>query len=307
MALNQTQQVTEALVEAYGIATEKRHEFLTPEHLLAGFLKDKDFWEAFSRCGRVQELEDNIYSYLNDLGTVPDGLELKIDFSEQLHEVLDTAGKTAASAMVETVQLHHVIYSFFRLEDSFAMYYMEKSLDCSVPEFLNSLITISDSQGTEPEERLSKYFTPVQPFPGIIGRKEEIGKALRVLCRKQKNNVLLVGGRGVGKTAVARGIAHVLETGPVPERLKEEVLIELNINALLSGTQYRGDLEGRVHEIMEAVMNEGGMTVYIDELRSLGGNGKMDDSSKDILSLLIPYFKSGDIRVIISATHEDIK
>ena len=307
MAINQTQQVTEALVEAYGIATEKRHEFLTPEHLLAGFLKDKDFWEAYTKCGRSQELENELYDYLNDLGTVPEGLDLKIDFSEQLQELFETAGKTAASAMVDTVQLHHVIYSFFRLEDSYARYYMEKSLDCSVPEFLNSLIAISYSQSGAQEDRLSKYFTPVKPEPAIVGRKEEMDKALRILCRKRKNNVLLVGGRGVGKTTIARGISHLMESGEVPARLKEDMLIELNVNALLSGTQYRGDLEGRVQEIMDAVIDEGGLTVYIDELRSLGGAGKMDDSSKDILSLLIPYFKSGDVKFIISATPEDIK
>ncbi len=307
MAINQTQQVTEALVEAYGIATEKRHEFLTPEHLLAGFLKDKDFWEAYTKCGRSQELENELYDYLNDLGTVPEGLDLKIDFSEQLQELFETAGKTAASAMVDTVQLRHVLYSFFRLEDSYARYYMEKSLDCSVPEFLNSLIAISDSQSGAPEDRLSKYFTPVKPEPAIVGRKEEMDKALRILCRKRKNNVLLVGGRGVGKTTIARGISHLMESGEVPARLKDDMLIELNVNALLSGTQYRGDLEGRVQEIMDAVIDEGGLTVYIDELRSLGGAGKMDDSSKDILSLLIPYFKSGDVKFIISATPEDIK
>ncbi len=307
MAINQTQQVTEALVEAYGIATEKRHEFLTPEHLLAGFLKDKDFWEAYTKCGRSQELENELYDYLNDLGSVPEGLDLKIDFSEQLQELFETAGKTAASAMVDTVQLHHVIYSFFRLEDSYARYYMEKSLDCSVPEFLNSLIAISDSQSGAAEDRLSKYFTPVKPEPAIVGRKEEMDKALRILCRKRKNNVLLVGGRGVGKTTVARGISHLMESGEVPARLKEDMLIELNVNALLSGTQYRGDLEGRVQEIMDAVIDEGGLTIYIDELRSLGGAGKMDDSSKDILSLLIPHFKSGDVKFIISATPEDVK
>lgn len=307
MAINQTQQVTEALVEAYGIATEKRHEFLTPEHLLAGFLKDKDFWEAYTKCGRSQELENELYDYLNDLGSVPEGLDLKIDFSEQLQELFETAGKTAASAMVDMVQLHHVIYSFFRLEDSYARYYMEKSLDCSVPEFLNSLIAISDSQSGAAEDRLSKYFTPVKPEPAIVGRKEEMDKAFRILCRKRKNNVLLVGGRGVGKTTIARGISHLMESGEVPARLKDDMLIELNVNALLSGTQYRGDLEGRVQEIMDAVIDEGGLTVYIDELRSLGGAGKMDDSSKDILSLLIPYFKSGDVKFIISATPEDVK
>ena len=307
MAINQTQQVTSALLEAYGIATEKRHEFLTPEHLLAGFLKDKDFWDVYTRCGRPQELEDDVYAYLNDLGPAPEGLEVKIEFSQQMQELFETAGNTAASAMVDTLQLHHVVYSFFHLEESYARYYMEKSLDCSVPEFLNSLIAISDAQGSDGEERLSKYFTPVEPFPDMTGRTEEIDKAVRILCRKHKNNVLLLGGRGVGKTATARGIAYRLESGSVPAKLKDEILIELNVNALLSGTQYRGDLEGRVQEIMEAIRGEGGMTVYIDELRSLGGSGKMDDGSKDILSLLIPYFKSGDIRFIISATPEDLK
>ena len=308
MPINQTQQVTSALVEAYGIATEKRHEFLTPEHLLAGFLKDTDFWEALSRCGRSQELEDNLYGYINDLSSVPEGQELAIDFSEQLQEVFDTAGKTAASAMTESVQLHHVIYSFFRLEESHARYYMEKCLDCSVPEFLNSLIALSeDHEGQEPGERIAKYFRPVEAYADIVGREEEMDKVLRILCRKQKNNALLVGGRGVGKNAIVRGISALLDRGSVPSRLKDSNIIELNINALLSGTQYRGDLEGRVQEIMEAVKAEEEMIVYISELRSLGGSGKMDDGSKDILNLLIPYFKSGDVRFIVSATPEDVK
>ena len=308
MPINQTQQVTSALVEAYGIATDKRNEFLTPEHLLAGFLKDKDFWDALSRCGRSQELEDALYNYINELDTIPADQELSIDFSQQLQEVFDIAGNTAASAMSEIVQLHHVIFSFFRLEESHARYHMEKCLDCSIPEFLNSLIAISESQdGQEPGERLAKYFRPVEAFEGIVGREEEMEKVLRILCRKQKNNALLVGGRGVGKTALVHGIAGLLDKGEVPARLKDSNIIELNISALLSGTQYRGDLEGRVQEIMEAVKEEEEMIVYIDELRSLGGSGKMDDGSKDILSLLIPYFKSGNVKFIVSATPEDIK
>ena len=132
MPISQTQQVTSALVEAYGIATEKRNEFLTPEHLLAGFLKDKDFWDALSRCGRPQELEDELYSYINDLETVPEGLELSIDFSAQLQELFDTAGQTAASAMVSMIQLHHILYSYFRLEESYARFYLEKCLTAAL-------------------------------------------------------------------------------------------------------------------------------------------------------------------------------
>lgn len=312
MPINQTNQVTSAIFEAYTIANEKRNEFLTPEHLLAGFLKDMDFWEALSGCGRAQELENDLYGYLNSLERVPDEADLKIDFSSQMQEVFDIAGQTAASAMVQTIQLHHLIYAYFRLEDSHARYYLEKSLDCSIPDFLNSLISISSEEADQEgvhgaEDKISRYFRPLSPHGKLIGRKEEMARIMRILCRKTKNNALLVGGRGVGKTALAQGIAALIESGEVPAKLQDSLLIELNTNALLSGTQHRGDLEGRIQEVMEAIKAEGNIIVYIDELRSLGANSKNDDGSKDILSLLNPYFKSGEIRFLVSATPEDVK
>ena len=310
MALNQTQQVTAAIVEAYGIANEKRHEFITPEHLLAGFLKDMDFWNALKKCGNAEELERNIYEYLNGMDSVPQGIELSIEFSSQLEEVFARAAQTATSAMADTIHMHHIIYSYFHLEESYARFYMERCLESSIPDFLNSLIEAAkedNEEVSEGEEKLSKYFTPVEPMENIIGRNEEMAKVVRVLCRKHKNNALLVGGRGVGKTAIAHGISGLIEAGKVPARLKESCVIELNVSALLSGTQYRGDLEHRVQELMDSARNEGGIIIYIDELRNLGGSSKMDDSSKDILNLLTPYFKSGDISFIISATPEDLK
>lgn len=312
MPINQTQQVTSALVEAYGIATEKRNEFLTPEHLLAGFLKDRDFWDALKKCGRGQELEENLYTYINSLDSTPEDQEFAIDFSVQLQEAFKIAGETAGSAGAETIQLHHVIYSFFHLEDCHASCYLENCLDCAIPDFLNALIEIS-SDVEDPainvagEEKLMKYFTPVNTDKRIIGRKSEIANAIRTLCRKTKNNALLVGGRGVGKTAIAQGIAAKLAEGDVPQRLKDSILIELNTSILLNGTQYRGELEGRVHDIMTLATKEGGVIIYIDELRTLGGNSRTEDGSKDILSLLIPYFKSNDVSFIISATPEDVK
>ena len=311
MPLNQTQQVTSAIVEAYGIATEKRNEFLTPEHLLAGILKDMDFWEMMTRCGRPEALENSIYGYINQLERLPEEMELAIDFSYQLKEVFRIASETAVSAGSSSIQLHHVIYSFFHLEDSNARCILENSLDCNIPDFLNMLIEISSDKedsdsGRSTEEKLARYFSPVTPY-AIIGRNEEMNKVLRTLCRKTKNNVLLVGGRGVGKTTVAHGLSEKLKSGEVPVKLQNSEIIELNTNSLLNGTQYRGELEGRVQELMNMAKSEGGIIIYIDELRSLGGNSKMDDGSKDILSLLIPYLKSNDISFIISATHEDIK
>ena len=312
MPINQTANVNTALMEAYGIATGKRNEFITPEHLLAGFLKDSDFWSALSRCGRAEELEDKLYDYINDLDRISEDQELAIEFSAQLQELFERAAETAASAMAGSVQTHHLIYSIFHLEDSFARYYLESCLDCSIPDFLNSLIGLAEETGEAGEggmadERWIRYFRPVEPQSDLIGRKDEIAGIMRILCRKTKSNALLVGGRGVGKTAVAKGIASLLNEGNVPEKLKGCSLMELNTAMLLSGTQYRGDLEGRVQTVMDAVAQEEGVIVYIDELRSLGGMSKMEDGSKDILSLLIPYFKSGNIRFIISATPEDMK
>ena len=148
MPINQTTNVTTALVEAYGIATEKRNEFLTPEHLLAGYLRDRDFWDAFSGCGRAQELEAGLYEYINTLEHVPQEAELAIDFSVQLQELFETAAQAASSAMAPVVHTHHVIYAFFHLEDSHARYNLEKCLDSSIPDFLNSLIDMSEETDT---------------------------------------------------------------------------------------------------------------------------------------------------------------
>ena len=308
MPITQTANVTGALVEAFGIANEKRNEFLTPEHLVAGFLKDRDFWDAFCKCGRADELEADIYLYINGLDKTPEDQELSIEFSAQLKEMFDIAGKAAASAMVQAVQTHHIIYSIFQLEESYARFYLEQSLDCSIPDFLNSLISLSDEVdgNVESGEKLARYLVPVLPRK-IVGMKDEADKLLRVLCRKTRSNVLLAGGRGVGKTALAGGIAYRLEKGKVPEMLKDCLLMELNTVSILSGTQYRGDLESRVHSIMESIADQENIILYIDELKSLGGTSKADDGSKDILSLLVPYMKSGEVKFVISATHEDIK
>ena len=311
MPLNQTANVTNALVEAYGIATEKRHDFLTPEHLIAGYLKDRDFWDTISGCARAEELEKNIYEYLNELDSTPENQDLEIEFSSQLQELFDTAAKAATGAMVDTLQTHHLIYAIFHLEESYARFHLENSLECSIPEFLNSLIGMgtenADGMSENMEERWMRYFTEVEPYGELVGRKEEIAKVIRVLCRKTKSNALIVGGRGVGKSATAKGIAHLLSIDDVPEKIKGYSLMELNTGMLLSGTQYRGDLEGRVQTVMDALAKEEGVIVYIDELRSLGGMNRMDDGSKDILTLLIPYFKSGKVKFVISATPEDIK
>lgn len=312
MPINQTANISNALVEAYGIASQKRNEFITPEHLLAGFLKDSDFWEAISRCGKAEELEDNLYRYINSLDTVPENAELAIEFSAQLQELFEKAGETAASAMAETVQTHHLIFSVFHLEDSFARYHLESCLECSIPDFLNSLLEYSEAETPAGMLSWKKYFKEISWNGEFVGKEAEISQIIRTLCRHRKANILIVGDRGVGKTALAGEIARLLEDKStwdtvIPQKLQGNSIMELDTSLLLGGAQYRGDLEMRVKEMMEGIVEEGSPVIYIDDLRSLGGNSRNDDGSKDILSLLIPYLKSNNVKCIISATYEDIK
>ena len=312
MPINQTANISNALVEAYGIASGKRNEFITPEHLLAGFLKDSDFWETISGCGRAEELEKNLYEYINGLDSIPEDRELSIEFSAQLQELFEKAADTAASAMAQTVQTHHLIFSIFHLEDSYARFHLESCLECSIPDFLNSLIEFSEAETADGNRSWRKYFRDMVQTGGFVGRKEEIRKIIRTLCRHRKANVMIVGDRGVGKTALASEVARLLEEqdiweNDIPEKLRDMSIQELDVSLLLGGTQYRGDLELRVKEIMENVGEEADTIIYIDDLRSLGGNNRNDDGSKDILSLLISYLKSGKVKCIISATYEDIK
>lgn len=324
--INQTANVTTALVEAYGIATEKRNDFLTPEHLLAGFLKDSDFWEAMSGCGRAEELEEKLYGYINGLDCVPEDQELAIEFSTQLHELFERAAQTAVSAASQTMQTHHVIYSIFHLEESHARFYLEACLNCSIPDFLNSLLAFAENEEAGAPQSWGRYFREMDDMGTFVGKKDEIRQMYRILCRHRKANVLIVGAHGVGKTAIASEMARLLEDESawdrrseaawemgldgeveVPKKLQGMRMLQLDTSLLLGGAQYRGDLEMRVKDILEGIAADGNVIIYIDELRSLGGNSRNDDGSKDILSLLIPYLKSGKVKCVVSATHEDIK
>ena len=152
MALTHTSYVNTALVEAYEIATSKKHEFITPEHLLAGFLKNTDFWEAMSSCGQADELEKDLYEYINSLDAVS-GRDYSIEFSFQLKEVFTLSSIAAESSGNTMIHTHHIIFSIFQLEESQARFLLEKCLECSVPEFLNSLLSYTEDEDEAGPER----------------------------------------------------------------------------------------------------------------------------------------------------------
>ena len=304
--MKQTAAINEALLVAQQIINLHRHEFILPEHILLAFFSNGDFREAVDRCADAEALEQAVTEVLMALESVPEEMELNPEYSEQFKEMCNHAGQAAIGSGADAVGMHHILYGIFQLEDSQARHALETHLEVSIPDFLNSIAAINEN-GSDPQERWQRYLSPLESEGIFIGRKSETEQALRILCRKNKNNILLVGGNGVGKTAFARHLSEIISSNKSPEAIRELMIMELNTNRILSGTQYRGDLEARVDDVMTAIKEDAGIVVYVDSLKSLGGSGKGDDGMKDIISLLIPYFKSEEIRFIISATNEDIK
>jgi ATP-dependent Clp protease ATP-binding subunit ClpA len=140
----------------------------------------------------------------------------------------------------------------------------------------------------------------------LIGREKELERTIQVLCRRDKNNPLHVGEPGVGKTALIWGLARMVEEGKVPERLKGSRIYQLDIGTLLAGTQYRGDFEHRIKQIMDGIQEESDANiVYIDEIHTLVGAGSTGEGAMDASNMLKPYLESGTIRFIGSTTYEE--
>ncbi len=309
MAIHDTEKITVAVSLASSMALSRRNEFLTPEHLLAAFLKDDDIRAAVSACGVVEDMESILNQYLDQLEQMPDG-NFELNASSQLQELIAIAENAARGSGSPVLKTHHVMYAYFQLEDSHARYALEEGLEVTVPAFLNELVKIESEEGIDEglpaEIKWTRFFREC-PGEEIIGRENETREALRILCRKRKNNILIVGGRGVGKTAFVHGLAKTFHDGDVPAKLKDYTIKELMPNMVLSGAQYRGDLEGRIEDIVKGLAEDGKTIMYVDELRSLGGYSKTDDGMKDIIGLLTPYLKDSSVKLIIGATYEDVK
>lgn len=304
--MKQTEAINEALVVAQQIIQMHRHEFIMPEHILLAFFSNGNFRDAVDKCADADALEEALSEVLMNLESVPEDIDLKPDYSEQFKEMCNHAGQAAIGSGAEAIGMHHILYGIFQLEDSQARHILESHLEVSIPDFLNGVAAINED-GSDTEERWQRYLTPLEPAEVFVGRKTETDQALRILCRKNKNNILIVGGNGVGKTAFAKHLSETLGMDKCPDSLSGLSIMELDTNRILSGTQYRGDLEARIDDVMSGIRNNAGIIVYVDSLRSLGSSGKGDDGMKDIMSLLIPYLKSEEIRFIISATPEDVK
>ena len=263
-------------------------------------------------------MHDRIKAYVESVETVPEGMEYVPEASQQLSKVIELSVQTVASSSAEALDIPHLTKGILALEDSWAAYLLKDSLSGNEADFMSQLINIYDFDDEQDEEghesgekaawrRLVTCMNDLyQRQNPLIGRETELKRTIQVLCRRDKNNPLHVGEPGVGKTALIWGLARLIEEGNVPKRLKGSKIYQLDLGTLLAGTQYRGDFENRIKQIMDGVQAESGNNiVYIDEIHTLVGAGATGDSAMDASNMLKPYLESGAIRFIGSTTYEE--
>ncbi|TAJ96964.1 ATP-dependent Clp protease ATP-binding subunit ClpA [bacterium] len=313
-------------------AQRRRHEYVCIEHLLFALLQDKDAGSAIVHCGgdiaRLKKaLEEFFETHLESL---PAGLEREPQQTLGFHRVLQRAVLHAQSAEKKEIHGGNLLAAIFREPDSYAIYLLEEQgiTRLDVVNYISHGISkiptgedwpVSREEANE-EEGQRAIPNPLEAFTvnlvqkardgnidPLIGREDEIQRTIHVLCRRRKNNPIYVGDPGVGKTAIAEGLALRIHQGQVPDALKDAVIYALDMGALLAGTKFRGDFEARLKGVLNGLKKQPNSILFIDEIHTVVGAGATSGGSMDASNILKPALASGELKCIGSTTYHDYK
>ena len=316
-----TERLNDLLQECIELCKERRYEFVTPEAVLYELLSEDVFCSVIDFYCDITELMDEVENRLVETGFVPYDQEYQLMPSEQYTQLMGKASLQVISSSADALDIPHVVVAMLELEESWAAYLLKKHLGACEPEFVSDIVStydeasmVDENEGEERTEeeaagwrRLVTCMNDVvdQKNP-LIGREAELERTIQVLCRRDKNNPLHVGEPGVGKTALIYGLAARINAGNVPDRLKGSRIYMLDLGTMLAGTQYRGDFEKRIKQVMDGVSGESkNNIIYIDEIHNMVGAGAVGESSMDASNMLKPYLERGDLRFIGSTTYEE--
>ena len=320
MEIKLNTEIERAMSDAINIAEHSHHEYLTPEHLLLSMLRTTSLSQSMEPYGNVKQLEKELRTYVRNLEKVENEDDLLPDFSAQMHSVILYVTHVCEEDGIQHINIPLVLRGILRLEDSWAAYLLKKTLgknldallwemEMMTPEEQDETDDLDQKDGEQrQEEEWLKYVTCLNDIVDrhnpLIGRERELERTIQVLCRKDKNNPLHVGEAGVGKTALVYGLAARINSGDVPERLRDSKIFMMDMGTMVAGTQYRGDFEKRLKDVMEGASKFSAPIIYIDEIHNIVGAGKIE-GSLDASNILKPYMEKGDIRFIGSTTYEE--
>ena len=337
-----TKNMQNVMEQAVKLAREERHRYFMPEHIIYGMTFDEDFSREYeAEGGDVQALKKALSGFLREHAGTTDGDSAVL--TKDTDRVLRMAEGQAESSGRDAIDISHFLSAILRLEDCYGVYYLTVQ-GVDMVEVIGEMSRVSLGAQRGREEDSGPVFEqdgnigegrdamPVREESGkdrqgrsgwrdfvedmnetcksqnpLIGREEEMERTIQILCRKDKNNVLHVGEPGVGKTALAYGLALRIIKGQVPKLLEDSKIYALDMGNLIAGTQYRGDFEKRFKEIMNGLSKEKSPIVYLDEIHNIVGAGAVGNGSLDAANLLKPYLAAGSIRFMGATTYEEYK
>jgi ATP-dependent Clp protease ATP-binding subunit ClpA len=327
-----------ALHQAMNLARERAHEFATLEHLLLALTDDRDTISVLAGCDvDVEALKGDLEDFINeelDSLVVPNGQDARPTAAFQ--RVIQRAVIHVQSSGKEEVTGANVLVAIFAERESHAAYFLEQQ-DMSRLDAVNFISHGITKSGPNEDRRVRGAETPGEngreegesrsgqssaladfcvnlnekakkgKIDPLIGRDAELRRTIQVLCRRSKNNPIYVGDAGVGKTAIAEGLARKIVEGDVPEVLKDATIFALDMGSLLAGTRYRGDFEERLKAVMKELEKHPDAILFIDEIHTVIGAGATSGGALDASNLLKPALASGQMRCIGSTTYKEYR
>jgi ATP-dependent Clp protease ATP-binding subunit ClpA len=327
-----TRELQNTLNEAYSEAMRRRHEFLTLEHLLYAMLKEKTGREVIENCGGdVSFISRELEVYLKEkIEQLPKGKDGLPEQTATFERAIERAQIQAQSSGQTSIDSGHLIAAMFHERRSYAVYLLEQAgisrLD--VLNYISHGISKinSDDSSQDPDavapgaDGGRRKTNPLEDFcvdlieqaqknkiDPLIGREAEVTRTIQILCRRRKNNPIYVGEPGVGKTAIAEGLALKIQRGEVPKQLLGAEVYALDMGSLVAGTKFRGEFEERLKGVLKALKAKPGVILFIDEIHTIVKAGSVEGGSMDASNLLKPALASGELRCIGSTTHSEYK
>jgi ATP-dependent Clp protease ATP-binding subunit ClpA len=329
-----TKELEETLSVAVDEAVNYRHEYVTLEHLLYALVQNSSAADVLMHCGAdLQTLRDALLDYFRDvLEKIPEGTKHLPELTSTFQSTIQYAVLQAEGSGQPSVDGGNILAAFYQAEQSYAVYLLLQQgvTRLDILNYISHGISKIDTGGPFAEPFDDDEFgglggagerrKPLESFTDelvaraaegqidpIVGRIAEIERTIQVLCRRKKNNPLYVGEPGVGKTALAEGLALKISQGDVPDVLKDAKVFALDMGAVLAGTRYRGDFEQRFKSIVNELKEHPNAILFIDEIHTIVGTGSVQGGSMDASNILKPALAAGDLRCIGSTTYAEYK
>ena len=324
-------ELEQTLNNLFAEAREQRHEFMTVEHLLFALLNNNSAASVLKACGaNLNVLHNNLIKFIQENSVIVSDIdERDTQPTIGFQRVLQRAVFNVQSSGKQEVNGSNVLVAIFGERESHAVYFLNQQniTKLDITNYISHGIANineeneTDFDGTEDESfqekseenLLNSYAVNLNEkaiagkIDPLIGRQTEIQRTVQVLCRRRKNNPLYVGEAGVGKTAIAEGLAKLIVDGEVPDVLMDSVIFMLDLSALLAGTKYRGDFEKRLKSVISELKKQPNLILFIDEIHTIIGAGAASGGVMDASNIIKPVLASGELKCIGSTTYQEYR